>query len=252
MTIADKLTQLNTIKQDIKTAINNKGGSVANNFSTYAAEITALPVTSSGTIVFGKAEVITVNPVDSAMKTIPAHALRGWTAPTGLVLGEGIETLSDYAFNGWSSAVSLSLPSTLKTLGQFALAGWSAFTGTITVPDAVTSIGTSACQGNTLMTGFKIGNNVASLQTGVLASSPALKTLEIGTGVTSIAANFLTQGGAVTTIIVRATTPPTVNSSGTFFSGIPASAAIKVPAASVDAYKAATGWSVFAAKIVAI
>ena len=252
MTIANQLIQLNTIKQNIKTAINNKGGAVGNNFSTYAAEITALPVTSSGTIVFGKAEVITVNPVDSAMKTIPAHALRGWTTPTGLIVGEGIETLGDYAMNGWTAAVSLSLPSTLKTLGQYALAGWTAFTGTITLPDAVTTIGANALSGNTLMTGVKIGNNVASLVSGVLAASPALKTIEIGSGVTNIAANFLTQGGAVTTITVLATTPPAVNSSGTFFNGIPATAVIKVPAASVTAYKAATGWSVFAAKIVAI
>ena len=165
---------------------------------------------------------------------------------------EGVEKLGDYALNGWSSALSLSLPSTLKTIGQYALSGWTSFSGVMVIPDTVTSIGASAMQGNTLMTGCKIGNNVTSLQTGVLASSPALKTLEIGTGVTSIAANFLTQAGAVTLITVRAATPPAVNSSGTFFNGIPAAAVIKVPAASVTAYKAATGWSVFAAQIVAI
>lgn len=41
-TIADKLTQLNTIKGDIKTAINNKGGSVGDDFSTYAGAINNL------------------------------------------------------------------------------------------------------------------------------------------------------------------------------------------------------------------
>lgn len=41
-TISEKLTQLNTIKGDIKTAINNKGGEVGNDFSTYATAINNL------------------------------------------------------------------------------------------------------------------------------------------------------------------------------------------------------------------
>lgn len=46
-TIAEKLTQLSTIKGDIKTAINNKGGSVGDDFSTYATAINNLS-TGSG------------------------------------------------------------------------------------------------------------------------------------------------------------------------------------------------------------
>ena len=41
-TISEKLTQLNTIKGDIKTAINNKGGEVGDDFSTYATAINNL------------------------------------------------------------------------------------------------------------------------------------------------------------------------------------------------------------------
>ena len=47
-TISEKLTQLNTIKGDIKTAINNKGGEVGNDFSTYAAAINNLSTGSGG------------------------------------------------------------------------------------------------------------------------------------------------------------------------------------------------------------
>ena len=47
-TISEKLTQLNTIKGDIKTAINNKGGEVGNNFSTYATAINNLSTGSGG------------------------------------------------------------------------------------------------------------------------------------------------------------------------------------------------------------
>ena len=47
-TISEKLTQLNTIKGDIKAAINNKGGEVGNDFSTYAAAINNLSSGSGG------------------------------------------------------------------------------------------------------------------------------------------------------------------------------------------------------------
>ena len=47
-TISEKLTQLNTIKGDIKTAINNKGGEVSDDFSTYATAINNLSTGSGG------------------------------------------------------------------------------------------------------------------------------------------------------------------------------------------------------------
>ena len=47
-TISEKLTQLNTIKGDIKAAINNKGGEVGNDFSTYATAINNLSTGSVG------------------------------------------------------------------------------------------------------------------------------------------------------------------------------------------------------------
>ena len=48
-TISEKLTQLNTIKGDIKTAINNKGGEVGDDFSTYATAINNLSIGSGET-----------------------------------------------------------------------------------------------------------------------------------------------------------------------------------------------------------
>ena len=47
-TISEKLTRLNTIKGDIKAAINNKGGEVGNDFSTYATAINNLSTGSGG------------------------------------------------------------------------------------------------------------------------------------------------------------------------------------------------------------
>lgn len=51
-TISEKLTQLNTIKGDIKTAINNKGGEVGNDFSTYATAINNLSTGGSSEYIY--------------------------------------------------------------------------------------------------------------------------------------------------------------------------------------------------------
>lgn len=64
MTIADKLTQLNSIKQDIKTAIINKGQSVNNDMTQYATAISSI----SGSAVI---ESLNVTPSTSA-QTITA------------------------------------------------------------------------------------------------------------------------------------------------------------------------------------
>ena len=49
MSVADKIQILNTIKTDIKTAINSKGGNVGDDFTTYAAAINDLETGGDGT-----------------------------------------------------------------------------------------------------------------------------------------------------------------------------------------------------------
>ena len=251
MTIADNLTSIYNCKKDIKASIIGKGVAVGDDLTTYAAAITSIQTGSAGVISLGKPEIITINPFDSSIKAIQPYAMRTWTAPTGLIIGEGIETIGDYAFNGWSGALSLTLPSTLKSIGQHSFSNMTSLNIDLIVPNSVTSISSNSFNGNSSMIGIKIGDNVASLPTGVLAGCSSIKTIEMGSGITSIAANFLTTGVSVQTITITATTPPTMNASGAFMN-MPSNAQIKVPSASVAAYKAATGWSVYASQIVAI
>lgn len=251
MTIADNLTSIYNCKKDIKASIIGKGVAVNDDLTTYAAAITSIQTGYTGAISFGKPEIITINPFDSSVKAIQPYAMRTWTAPTGLIIGDGIETIGDYAFNGWSGALTLSLPSTLKSIGQHSFSNMTSLNINLIVPNSVTTIASSAFNGNSSMIGVRIGNNVASLPTGVLAACSSIKTIELGSGITNIAANFLTTGVSVQTITITATAPPVMNASGSFVN-IPTSAQIKVPSASVAAYKAATGWSVYANQIVAI
>lgn len=68
MTIADKLTQLNTIKQDIKTAILNKGQTVTDDMTGYATAITNI----SGSAVI------------NSLSVTPSTSAQTITAPVGV------------------------------------------------------------------------------------------------------------------------------------------------------------------------
>lgn len=251
MTIADKLTQLNTIKQDIKTAINNKGGSVDNNFTTYANAITNLPSgVANGTIVYGKADVVTIEPYDSTVKTIGDRDFQSWTHATGLVIGEGFEIINEYAFYQWTSAASLSLPNTLKTIGQQAFGGWTAFAGELIIPSSVTSIGASAFNGWSKATKLTIKNGVDIIPTNCFSLWAACKSVSLPASVTTINVGAFSSLIACTEFICLAVTPPSLGN--TSLSSLNSACVIKVPSASLLAYQSATNWSTHASKMVGI
>lgn len=78
----------------------------------------------------------------------------------------------------------------------------------------------------------------------------SLASVEIPNSVTKVEVNAFYDCSNLTSVTVKATTPPTLGSD--VFSGTHSSLVIYVPAESVDAYKAASGWSTYADKIQAI
>ena len=132
----------------------------------------------------------------------------------------GVSTTLD-AFTGCTSLSEVTLPSTLTTFVGFR--GCSSLTS-IVVPNSVTTIGDSA-----------------------LRECSALRNLEIGTGVLSIAnAAFYGVGTSLNkcTMIIRATSVPTISSNNTLQGNF---AGIYVPYSSdhsiLNAYKTASRWS---------
>ena len=143
-TISEKLTQLNTIKGDIKTAINNKGGEVGDDFSTYATAINNLSTGSGGSDGSGETymhpdffEYRTSNNTDYS------YLFHSFYFPSGLVdLSDwnttGVTTLS-YAFygsftgvkklilSGWDVSKVTDLSSAFQSKNQLEeldLSGW--------------------------------------------------------------------------------------------------------------------------------
>ena len=91
---------------------------------------------------------------------------------------------------------------------------------------------------------------ITTIRDYAFSSCTSLASVTIPSSVTSIGTTAFSGCTGLTSVTSLNTTPPTIKTNT--FSDVPADCAIYVPAASVDTYKAASGWSNRAAYIQAI
>ena len=169
---------------------------------------------------------------------------------TAITIGDCVSSIAEKAFiNTSNMIISLNIPGNVKTIGSMAFAnsGISA----LTLNEGVQTLGEGAFKACSRLTAVTIPNSVKQL-IGDTFYVNNIKTLIIGSGVTSIGNNAFARTSSVagSTITVLATTPPTLGDN-MVFNGWD-NAPIYVPAASVNLYKAASGWSRYADRIQAI
>ena len=99
------------------------------------------------------------------------------------------------------------------------------------------------------LTSITIPSSVTSIGHYAFRYCDSLTSITIPSSVTSIGDSAFEGCSSLTSITINATTPPTLGSSGTIPSNV---TNIYVPAESVEAYKAASGWSSYSSKISAI
>lgn len=119
--------------------------------------------------------------------------------------------------------------------------------GKVILPNLTTCYSSMARMG---VSEIKIGDNVLSLPNDMFRQCYSLRTIDLGSGITNIGAQFVFEAEALETITIRALTPPTLGNNA--FRNNYVLRAIYVPAESVQAYKEAAGWSTYANKIQAI
>ena len=169
---------------------------------------------------------------------------------TALTIGDCVSSIGEKAFLNSNMNISLDIPGNVKTIGRMAFAnsGISA----LTLNEGVKTLGDGAFKACTRLSTVTIPNSVTQL-VGDTFYVNNIKTLVIGSGVTSIGAMCFQRTTSVTgsTITILATTPPAIVNNSPIFDGW-GNAPIYVPAASVNAYKSASGWSQYASRIQAI
>lgn len=166
---------------------------------------------------------------------------------TSIAIPASVTEIGAYAFSGMG-ITSITIPATVTTLGQYMLRGCVNL-ATINIQANVTEIPAYFAQ-ESARTSVTLPDTVETIGDSAFTSSSAvLAEITIPASVTSIDDYAFAQNGSMTTITCLAATPPTL---GKNVFTLTTGSVIKVPAASVAAYKAAAGWSVWADKIVGI
>lgn len=181
------------------------------------------------------------------IESIGNSAFYGCSGLTNVQLGNSLISIGDYAFSGCSKAfTSLELKNGVS-VGDYAFARC----GTLTSATIDTnSIGSGVFKSCTALNSINIGSSVTSIGSYSFQNCTSLTSINIPSGVTSIGDRAFDNCNRLRSVTVNASTPPTL---GRFvFSGVDYYMKIYVPAASVDAYKAASGWSDYADRIKAI
>ena len=144
-------------------------------------------------------------------------------------IGSGITDLTHGVFQSQETLSSVTLPDTLLRITSYPFE----YTGikSLTIPDSVTAITSE------------------SYLRGAFNTCSAMTDITIGSGITIISGNTFRNCSALKTVTVKATTPPTLGNNE--FNGVQLNN-IYVPAESVEAYKAASGWSSYSSIISAI
>jgi len=139
----------------------------------------------------------------------------------------------------------------LCNLGVAAYALWCCSALTRCALPAATTLGDYALRDDTALEELTLGDGLKSIGVGSLYDCTALKSLTLPATLTKIGTAGLYNCTSMTELTCHATTPPTlgnVNALGNLTS----LTALRVPSASVSAYKAASGWKNYADIITSI
>ena len=152
------------------------------------------------------------------------------------------------AFYGCTNLQSVTFSSGVTDIGYGSFYSCTSLTSLV-IPSGVTSIGDYAFQDCSGLTSINIPNSVTSIGQYAFQNCTNFTSINIPSGVTSIGGYAFRYCSNLISITINATTPPTLGTNA--FSNTNDSP-IFVPAQSLDAYKAASGWSSYTSRIYAI
>lgn len=120
----------------------------------------------------------------------------------------------------------------------------------VTIPSSVGSIGEEAFYGCTGLRSVTVPNGVTLIDVKAFGKCSNLQSIDFPSSVVALGNQMLYNCSSLTSVTFRMETPPIISAFA--LDGIPATCPIYVPAASVEAYKAANNWSARADYIQAI
>ena len=160
----------------------------------------------------------------------------------------GVTLIGDFAFYSVSGFTSITIPPSVTTFGQYAFSGASSLNSVTIDYASNATLGGNQFKDSSI-TSLTIGSNPTSIGQSMFRGCTGLTSIVIPSNISSIGGYTFRDCTGLTSITVESTTPPTL---GNIVFDNTNNCPIYVPPESVDAYKAASGWSSYASRIKAI
>ncbi len=197
-------------------------------------------LTTFGRDAFNDCRLLKAIKIPSGITTIPDRCFYGCSSLESVTISEGVTAIGDDAFQS-CNLNALTLPESLETIGIYAFCNNSSLKS-VNIPAKVKTIGEQAFSSCGL-TELLITEGVQTIGDRAFYENP-LENLTLPSTITSIGDEaFYRYSGCSKSIICNAATPPTLGYNA-FSSNI--TPRIKVPLASIVAYRQAVGWKNFA------
>ena len=150
------------------------------------------------------------------------------------IIPNSVTSIGGGAFYGCSGLTSITIPNSVTSIGYSAFEGCSGLTS-ITIPESVTSIGNSAFEGCSGLTSITIPESVTSIGNSAFRACSGLTSITIPESVTSIG-YYAFYGAKLRNIVIKAKTPPSGGTDGTFSYQSYNHTTLMIPEGSWDAY----------------
>ena len=189
--------------------------------------------------------------IPNSVTSIGRSAFGGCNNLTSVTIPNSVTSIGKQAFGACMGLTSIIIPDLVTSIEQHTFAGCHNLSS-VTIGNSVTTIGTDAFHGCSF-TSITIPNSVKTLRIFSFRSCYGLSSITIPSSVTSIEELAFALCYYLNEIINESTVPQTIGAQGLFgdFVGEMSARTLRVPAASLDAYRTAPVWKEFG-NIVAI
>ena len=205
------------------------------------------PVNRIGTSAFSNEDTLTSIVIPPSVTSIKSAAFDQCDNLSSVDIPSSVTSIERGAFFGCDSLESITIPSSVTSFGQEVFYG-SGLTS-ITIPSSITYLNARLFMGCNKLRYVNLPSSIRSIGTECFAACPQLGSIVIPSSVISIGTQCFALSSDLWDITVNATTPPDLGTN--VFYNIYSNFYIRVPAASLQAYQTAPGWSNYAAYIVA-
>lgn len=178
--------------------------------------------------------------------TIGRNAMSYCYALSSVRLPADMTELPQYCFRDCAALRSIELPDTITTIGTYAFSGCVALEK-LTIPPLVTEMPTFLCSEAAALVELIVPEGITNLAARAIGSTRALDHIELPSTVEELGNYAFENAYGLRWVRLLSTTPPTT--SQYTFSNMPSEVKFIVPDGSGEAYKAATRWKTYAARI---